>query len=218
MRKKNIISIIIPVFNQEKFIGRCLRSVLSQKIDRKNYEIIVINDGSKDNTLKILKAFGDEIIILHNKTNKGLPFSINKGIKKSQGEFIVRVDSDDYVNKNFLYILKLFLKENSKIDAVSCDYVLVDDKEKFLKRNNSEKNPVGCGIMFRTKHLLSIGMYDTKFLAHEDKELRLRFLKKYNIHRIPLALYRYRKHKKNITKNKKVMNLYFKKLRKKHKF
>mgnify|MGYP003977488481 CR=1 FL=1 len=66
MRKKNIISIIIPVFNQEKFIGRCLRSVLSQKIDRKNYEIIVINDGSKDNTLKILKAFGDEIIILHN--------------------------------------------------------------------------------------------------------------------------------------------------------
>ena len=112
MLNEKRISVIIPVFNQERFIGRCLRSILSQNLHKSEYDVIVINDGSKDNTSKILKAFGNEIIVLENKKNKGLPFSINKGILKSKSRFIVRLDSDDYVNKNFLHILKIFLEEN----------------------------------------------------------------------------------------------------------
>ena len=203
MKKYPIISVIIPTYNNSEFLGRCLRSIINQNIEKKEYEIIVIDDGSTDQTKKVLNIYRDEIIILKNKVNKGLPYSINKGIKNSKGRFIVRLDSDDYVNINFLYILKIFLIENQDIDAVSCDYYLVDDKEKILTRNNCLKKPIGCGIMFRIQHLINLGLYDEKFLLHEDKDLRLRFLDKYNIFRVPLPLYRYRKHEKNITNNKK---------------
>ena len=217
MKKYPIISVIIPTYNNSEFLGRCLRSIINQNIEKKEYEIIVIDDGSTDQTKKVLNIYRDEIIILKNKVNKGLPYSINKGIKNSKGRFIVRLDSDDYVNINFLYILKIFLIENQDIDAVSCDYYLVDDKEKILTRNNCLKKPIGCGIMFRIQHLINLGLYDEKFLLHEDKDLRLRFLDKYNIFRVPLPLYRYRKHEKNITNNKKKMSEHFKNLKKKHK-
>lgn len=215
---KKLISVIIPVYNQELFLGRCLRSILSQSINREDFEIIVIDDGSKDGSLKIIQSFGNEIILIKNKKNKGLPYSINRGIKKSSGKYIVRLDSDDYVNKNFLLILKIFLDENLNYDAVSCDYYLVNNKEKFLSRQNCLERSIGCGIMFRAKHLKKIGPYDENFLLHEDKDYRIRFTKKYKINRIPLPLYRYRVHNKNITKNKKKLGKFMKKLKKKHNF
>ena len=70
--------------------------------------------------------------------------------------------------------------------------------------------------MFRVEHLLDLGLYDKTFLVHEDKDLRYRFLKKYKIYRIPLALYRYRKHQNNITNNKVSMKKHLKKLKEKH--
>ncbi len=217
MQNQKLISVIIPTFNQGEFLGRCLRSILNQNIGKNEYEIIVINDGSEDNTLKVLKIYEKEIKILKNKKNKGLPYSINKGIKEAKGRFIVRLDSDDYVNRNFLYILKIFLEDNPDMDAVSCDYFIIDDKENVLTRKNSSENPIGCGIMFRLEHLINLGLYDEKFLVHEDKDLRLRFNEKYKIFRIPLPLYRYRKHHGNITNNKKQMTKHMNKLKKKHK-
>ena len=133
MKFKSKISVIVPVYNQEKYIGRCLRSLLDQSLEKYNYEIIVINDGSKDKTKFALSLFKDDIKLISNKKNKGLPYSINRGIKAAKGRFIVRVDSDDYVNKEFLNILYNFLSSNSNMDAVACDYFLVDDKENFLK-------------------------------------------------------------------------------------
>jgi len=214
---KQIISIIIPTFNQEKFIGRCLRSLLDQSLDRKLYEIIVINDGSKDYTNLALNLFKDEIKLVTNKKNMGLPYSLNKGILSSKGRYVVRVDSDDYVNKEFLNILWSFLSSNPDMDAVACDYYQVDEKERILKRVNVNNHPIGCGIMFRIEQLLDIGLYDKSFLVHEDRDLRFRFLKKHNIYRLPIPLYRYRKHNTNITNDEKKMKKHLKQLKKKHK-
>tara|TARA_B110000483_G_C18190182_1_gene540599 strand:+ start:1758 stop:2432 length:675 start_codon:yes stop_codon:yes gene_type:complete len=211
------VSVIIPVFNQEIYISRCLRSILDQSLDKDEYEIIVIDDGSKDKTKKILQNFKDQIKVIFNKNNKGLAYSLNKGIKNSKGRFIVRLDSDDYVNREYLKILQMYLLYNNESNAVSCDYYLVDEKEKILKKENSKKNPIGCCIMFRVESLISVGMYDKNFLVHEDKDLRIRFTKKYSIDRIALPLYRYRKHPNNITKNKSKMKLHYKKLINKHK-
>ena len=217
MKYKPKISVIVPTFNQEKYLGRCLRSLLDQTLESKDYEIIVIDDGSKDKTNFVTELFKDEIKVIRNRANKGLPFSINQGILAAKGRFVVRVDSDDYVNKEFLNIPYNFLSANPEIDAVSCDYFLVDEKEVILRRENSEKNPVGCGIMFRVEHLLELGLYDNTFLVHEDKDLRYRFLKKYKIFRIPLPLYRYRKHNSNITNNRAQMKSHLKRLKQKHK-
>ena len=181
MKYTPIISVIIPTFNQAKFLGRCLRSILDQNVDKNEYEIIVINDGSKDQTSKVIKIYEKEVITIENKKNKGLPYSINRGIKKAKGRFVVRLDSDDYVNTNFLYILKIFLIENTSIDAVICDYFIVNDQEEILSRRNSAKDPIGCGIMFRLEQLINLGLYDENFLVHEDKDLRLRFNEKYEV-------------------------------------
>ena len=216
--KSKLISVIVPIFNGDKYIGRCLRSLLSQSLSQEDFEIILINDGSFDNTDFALKLFEGGIIrVLKNKKNMGLPYSLNKGIKKSKGKYIVRVDADDYVNKDFLLILKRFLEENPNMDAVSCDYQLVDSDENLISIENSEDNPIGCAIMFKKQHLLKIGMYDEDMKINEEKDLIFRFKKFFSIYRIQIPLYRYRKHENNITNNIKNVQFYDSKLKKKHK-
>ena len=193
------VSVIVPSFNREIYLGRCIRSLVSQSMNIEDFEIIVIDDGSTDDTKKILNAFKDDIKVISNNKNLGLPASLNIGIKESLGKYIVRVDSDDYVNKEFLKILHLFISYNKQFDAVACDYYLVDDEENFLKRIDSDESPIGCGIIFEKSHLLEIGLFNEKYLIHEEKELRERFSKKYKIVRLPLPLYRYRKHSNNMT-------------------
>jgi len=197
------ISIIIPVFNREKYIARCLRSLLNQSIERKNYELIIINDGSNDKTQQILEffkdAFKEEIKIIVNEKNIGLPASLNLGIKASIGKYIVRVDSDDYVNKHFLSILYLMINLNPSYSAIACDYYLVDNEEKIVEQVNCEEKPIGCGIIFETNDVKSIGLYDEKYLINEEKEFRERYEKKYSIKRLAIPLYRYRRHNHNMT-------------------
>ena len=213
-----MLTIIVPVYNQENHISRCLRSLIDQDFPRKDFDIIVINDGSTDKTPLILdKVFINDITLITNQKNLGLPASINKGIIKSTSKYITRVDSDDYVNKDFLKILYLFIENNLHMDAVSCDYYLVDEKENIISRKNSSKDSIGCGILFKTESLINLGMYDEKFLLHEDLDLRKRFEKNRKIYRVELPLYRYRKHTKNITNNKKRVEKYFQELKKKHK-
>ena len=208
------VSVIIPCFNHEKFIGRCLRSILDQNLDRKDYEIIVVDDGSKDNSLKIINTFKKDIKIISNNKNKGLPYSLNVGIKSSKSKYVVRLDSDDYVNKNFLLFLLEFIERNSEeIDAVSCDYLVVNDQEKIISKENCLKKPIACGIIFKTSHLISLGLYNEKFLLKEDEELRKRYEKKYKILRLQLPLYRYRRHGKNITNNRRRLKKYSKLLK-----
>lgn len=197
--KTPLVSVIIPVFNQEKWIGRCLRSLLNQSIDRNKYEIIVIDDGSEDRTGYALDLFSDEIELIKNENNLGLPVALNKGIKASKANHIVRVDADDYVNEYLLFFLYEFLEQNKYMDALACDYLMVDDDEEVIARKNCAENPIGCGIMFKSSHLLEIGLYDEEFQLYEERELRHRFEKKYKIHRLELPLYRYRRHETNIT-------------------
>ncbi len=216
MKHAPTVSVIVPVFNHEKYIGRCIRSLMAQEYPREDFEIIVIDDGSSDRTPYALELFQEEITLIKNETNRGLPASLNRGIHASTAPYIVRVDSDDYVNAYFLRILSMSLANNLYMDAVACDYLTVDDREEVLGRKNCLEDPIACGIMFRTEQLIDIGLYDESFLLHEERDLRFRFLEKYNIHRIELPLYRYRRHDDNITNNAEAMDHHMKNLIAKH--
>ncbi len=207
-------SVIIPVYNSEKYIGRCLRSLLKQTKNENEYELIVINDGSTDNTYNAIKPFIGDIRYLENDKKLGLPASLNLGIKQARGQYIVRVDSDDYVHWDYLNILSMFLNLNNNFHAVACDYLLVDDQQNLISQINCLEKPIGCGIMFRLDKLIDIGLYNENFLAREDEELSIRFKKKYNIERVALPLYRYRRHADNMTNNKTKMDHFYKKLKK----
>ena len=211
MKPKKLISIIVPTFNHSSYIARCVRSLLTQTFEKDYYEIVVVNDKSVDTTNEILNVFREDLIIINNK-NIGLPASLNRGIKKASGKYIVRVDSDDYVNSNFLKFLYEFLIQNEKfkVDGVACDYLLVDDNEKVIAKKKFQKNPIGCGIMFKKSHLKKIGFYDKKFFLCEEKELIIRYKKKYNLDYLGIPLYRYRRNN-NITNDKNNIK-YFEKL------
>jgi glycosyltransferase involved in cell wall biosynthesis len=214
------ISVIVACYNQERFIGRCLRSLLHQTLPHSDYEIIVVDDGSTDKTPYALKLFCDPfdsvVKVITNKKNLGLPASLNKAIEMASAPLIVRVDSDDFVNSNFLNFLDFYLESNPKVDAVSCDYLLLDDEENVMEKINCTEKPIACGILFRKSQLMKIGLYDETFLRHEERDLRLRFEKKYKIGRLDIPLYRYRRHSNNITNDLEAMNHHEKRLHSKH--
>lgn len=212
-----VITIVIPVFNQEKYIGRCIRSVLSQQFPREKFEIIVVNDGSTDKSAYAIDVFDDELTVINNNKNLGLPTSLNIALSQIKSPFFVRVDADDFISSYFLSFLYGFIEDNDYMDAVSCDYNLVDDQGVVISRKNCMEDPIGCGIIFRTDQIINIGAYDEDFLLHEEQDLRLRFLKKYKIHRLEMALYRYRKHDQNMTNNQLKVDHFMKNLKSKHK-
>lgn len=212
-----MVSIIITTYNYEKYIERAIRSALDQSLSKKEYEIIVVNDASTDNTSKILDNYKEDIRIIHLEKNVGLSAARNTGVKKAKGQFIVFLDADDYIHRDLLLMQKTFLAENNSLDAVSTDYYLVNDRGTHTEHICAEKKPIACGIMFRKDLLIDVGLYDETFRAREEEDLRIRFLKKHNIYNIILPLYRYRMHSNNLTKNKKEMSKYKKKLRSKHK-
>ncbi len=210
------VSVIVAAHNEERYLGRCLRSLLAQRFERSRYDVIVIDDASTDRTSAVLATFGDSITVLRNETNLGLPASLNRAITSTHSKFIVRVDADDYVNSAFLDVMYMFLADNPQFDAAACDYLLVDDREEVISRRNAIKEPIACGIMFRTEQLIDIGLYDESFLRHEDRDLRLRFLDRYTIHHVPLPMYRYRRHEDNITNDTDEMAHHERRLHDKH--
>lgn len=121
MKEEIKVSIIVPVYNAEKYIERCIKSLIGQTY--KNIEIILINDGSEDKSLNILRNFEniDKRITLINQENSGPSKARNLGIKKSTGDYIAFIDADDYVELN--YIEKMIKQSNCfKSDMIVCNY------------------------------------------------------------------------------------------------
>lgn len=116
MKKNPLISIIVPVYNVEKYLAKCLDSLISQTY--RNIEIIIVNDGSTDNSLNIINEYKakDSRISVINKINRGLASARNTGVAVSKGEYIWHVDSDDYAELNSLYnMLCCALSNNADI-------------------------------------------------------------------------------------------------------
>lgn len=114
-------SIIIPVYNVEKYIKRCLDSVFNQTY--KDYEIIVVNDGTKDNSMEIVQKYPVKIV---NQKNQGLSVARNTGVKHATGKYLVFLDSDDYIEKNLLKELEEALKNEPDLVRFQIQEVFED--------------------------------------------------------------------------------------------
>jgi len=204
------ISIVITCHNYARYLGRAIRSAINQNYSRKKYEILVVNDGSTDETRDVMNSFMGYIRPIHIDKNIGLSEARNIGIKRAIGKYVVNVDADDYIGESLLLIESAFLEQHRDWDAVSCNYDLIDDLGMVLDTKCGEKEPIACGIMFKKDLLFEIGLYDPKFKAMEERELRQRFENKYKIENINLSLYRYRRHENNLTNNTKTLKHYSK--------
>ena len=127
----DLLSIIIPVYNAEKYIECCIQSLLAQTY--KNFELILVNDGSKDCSLKLCMNFveKDSRVKVYDRKNGGASAARNTGLEKMQGQYVIFVDSDDYVSKSYLENLYLAAK-SGHYDIVQCN----------LERTNRQLNPI----------------------------------------------------------------------------
>ena len=133
----NKISVIIPVYNSEKYISRCIDSIIAQSYE--NWELILVNDGSTDNSLNILNHYKqkDFRIFVYSQKNKGPGAARNLGIKNASGDYIVFIDSDDFISANYFELLS-----TKNEDIVFIDIEQIDDKSRKIKSEYMSKYAV----------------------------------------------------------------------------
>lgn len=138
MENKVKVSVIIPVYNTEKYVEKCINSVLNQTL--KEIEVIIINDGSTDNSLEIINKFSvDERIKIISRENKGASKTRNEGLNLSKGKYLYYLDSDDYLEGNDA-LESLYKKcEDENLDIVIFDYYKVEGNSKKYITTIQEK-------------------------------------------------------------------------------
>lgn len=209
--KKPKITVYITNYNYGKFITKAINSVLNQTF--KDIEILIIDDGSNDGSKKIINKFTNEypfIIAKFNK-NQGLIKTCNAALKLASGKYIIRLDADDWLDKNALEIMHTKLEKNKNIEFIFPDYYEVDENGNILhsiRRHDFEKiklldSPAhgACGL-FRRRILIETGGYDENFSCQDGVEIWLRFYKKFKVMNINIPLFYYRRHGNNLTENK----------------
>ena len=128
------ISIIIINYNREEYIERCLRSCVDQLLFNKTFEVIFVDDGSTDSSWEISEKFVPGIKRFRLEKNMGVSYASNFGISKSDGKYIMRVDSDDYINKHTINYMSLILDNNPNLAFVCSDHYRVNELESFEER------------------------------------------------------------------------------------
>lgn len=214
------ISVIIPVYNIEKFIERCVNSIINQTY--KNLEIILVDDGSTDNSGKICDEFAkkDSRIIVIHKSNKGLSDTRNIGIEKATGDYLSFIDGDDWIEKD---TYEQFLLNNKEINAdlivfgMSIDYEDGTTKIKYLPQKEILDNKKGliylnsfknievssCNKIYK-KELFSNIRFPVGKLCEDYYIMYKLFDKSKKIMILPITKYHYFQRINSITKNKKV--------------
>lgn len=208
MKKKPKISIIILNHNRCEYLDRSIRSCISQQIIDKDIEILIVDDGSSDNSISIMNYFKDnylsDIKIYKLKKNMGPGYCSNLAVKKSKGDYIIRVDSDDYISKIAIEIMSNILIHNDNLAYVYGDLIRVDDVGRLInlvKLDNKKKvYDHGAGIMFKKSVVLNVGNYNKSLKIAEDYALIKKIDKKnFKSFYIPVPFYRYYIHQKNIS-------------------
>ena len=209
----NKISILLPVYNDEKYIEKAIRSVLNNTYN--SYELVVINDGSTDSSVSIIESFKDNRIKIYNKSNTGLIDSLNYGLKKCNNDIIMRMDSDDEIKSNKIKVqLNAFLESNSILMGTGA--YIIDDESKVTRRinvpvehkkiinsqNNLTTAIIHPSIMFYKEAIIKSGGYDEQFEVAEDYELFYRIARIGQISNINLPLTLLRKHDQNVSVKK----------------
>jgi len=201
MKQNPKITVLMSVYNEEKYLREAVDSILNQTFE--NFEFLIINDASTDKTVKILESYNDpRIKIYNNKKNIGLTKSLNVGLKMAKGKYIARQDADDismpdrfekqtdFLNKHDNYaVVGTFARIiNEHSEEIRPFRIPTEDSDirNFLKTDNCM---VHGSVMIRMSTLLDMGFYNEDFERSQDYELWLRLTKKYYMRNIPDFLY-----------------------------
>lgn len=212
-----LISIIIPCYNAEKYIAETIQSVINQT--HKNWELIIVNDGSTDNSIEIINKYIDldNRIKLINKENTGVSDTRNKGIVLAKGEFMAFLDADDVWNSDFLESTLLKFSSDHSLGLVHSDNQIINEySEKLGQINTSfegyvlDKLLLGgeneyifaiSSVVVKKEVVENVGQFDVRLSNGADHEFYFRVANKYKIGRVPKIGIYYRLHANNMHAN-----------------
>ena len=196
MKRNNLVSIIVPAYNCEKTITKCLNSINEQ--DYECVEIIVINDGSEDSTGMIIKKYcKNPKFKIMNKSNEGVSATRNLGVKEAKGDYIIFIDADDYIEKNFVSTL-VKMQNVNKLSLCGCfikrctengNSTIIRQNLKYQKKYFVEclVNGDMDGFIFRyifKKEILKEVFFDEDVTYMEDTMFLLKYLSASNVNNI----------------------------------
>lgn len=204
MEKSNpLVSIVIPVHNGEKYIKESIDSCLNQTY--KNIEIIVVDDKSEDNTLKILKEYGQKLTVIPVEKQNGLGNVINIGIRKSRGKYIARMDADDIMYPTRIEKQVQYLESNTNCVAIGGQIDIIDENSKItghrdyaiedrdIKKNRFLFQPFAHpAVTLRKSTVEEIGLYPENMWKVEDVKFFLILSTKGEFHNLGDSVLKYR--------------------------
>ena len=212
MNEPIYISVVLSTYNEEKYIAKSIQSILDQTYPY--FEFIIVNDGSTDSTLQIVKSFTDPRIVVIDKPNSGLPDSLNRGITAAKYDWIARMDiaTHDRFERQVSYI-----KEDSAV--IGGQFISINEMGDPISGKVSNK-PLSCAkcrsallfgmsplahptVLVKKELLIKYGGYDVNFRAAQDVELWSRLVPFVKIINIPEPILFYRQHTNNITNKRK---------------
>jgi len=184
------VTVLMPAYNTEQYIGDAIRSVLNQTFT--DFELLIVNDGSTDKTEEVITSFKDPRIVLINQPNGGVSAALNTGLGQARGEYIARFDADDICYPDRLQLQYSFMKENPDYVVIGsdADYMDKNGEYLYLYRNightNEEINErittycpfIHSSVFYIKEFALQTGGYDERAHTFEDWLLWKKFIKK----------------------------------------
>jgi glycosyltransferase involved in cell wall biosynthesis len=212
-RRANLVSVIIPAYNAELYLAEAIESVLAQTY--RTVELIVVDDGSTDNTALIAKKFADSVRLIH-QTNQGLSAARNAGIRSAQGEIIALLDADDLWESCFLEVMVSALEQNPQLIGAYCGFQYINAEGSIVGRpslrvvapevfhetllyNGNWLAP--SGVIFRKSVAFEVGLFDEEIGPVADTDLWIKLSSRGPLIGLPQPLIKYRQHDGNMSKD-----------------
>ena len=162
-----LVSVIVATYNQAEYLPQCLNSLLKQTMHHEDYEIVVVNDGSTDATAKVISEYKPNLKIITHSQRKGLVTACNSGLHLAGGDYIVRVDSDDYLDAKALELLTMTQQANQRPEIVIPDFWVVNGGQFTVVCPDIYNifTWVAGGPLLRREAVLKVGGYHEFFLG-----------------------------------------------------
>lgn len=209
------VSIVIPAYNAETTIKKSVESALNQNFPKEEFEVIVVNDGSTDRTLEVLKSFGSRIRVI-SQENQGAVKAANRGFGEAKGDYVVKLDADDYFEPSLLKEMARVLDEHPEVDFVYSDYYEEQSgSRKLISTKENIFNTIAIGIMFRREKFAEIGFY-REGVVFAEYDLLLMTLGKWRGFHIAKPLFRYIRRPESLTGSPERVRAFIQQLKKLH--
>jgi glycosyltransferase involved in cell wall biosynthesis len=199
------VSIVLPTYNGAKYLQQSIDSCLNQTY--KNIELIIVDDGSMDETSDIIKSYQDEKIkYIRHKKNKGLSHALNTGFKRATGEYLTWTSDDNYYAQNAVGSMVALLQANRKIDFVYANYYIIDDDSEVWQTESvgpskalKDYNCIGPCFLYRRKIYEVLGEFNSAAFLAEDYEYWIRVFKRFRMQKLDEFIYWHRLHPQSLT-------------------